>query len=337
MGRLRQTFVASLVLVVVLVLVLIVALTGFRIAASLREKASRTEAAPSTGRFVDAGDVEVFVQELGPTSGNPVLLVHGTGAWSAIWRETMEALAIEGYRAIALDLPPFGYSERPRAPSYGTHAQGERILAVLDALGIRSATLVGHSFGARPTMEALFLAPARVRSLVLVDAALGLGEGAGAASSPHWLLDAAVAARPVRDVLVASTLTNPLLSRRILRLLITRDEAATDERVAMLQQPMVLQGTTPALGSWLAQFVAPARASMGSDRERYRTLTMPVLVVWGSSDDITPLPQGRDLASLIPGAELVVLDGVGHIPAIEDSRGFNRALLDFLGRGRARP
>src|SRR5512145_2820711 len=116
MGRLRRTFVASLVLVVVLVLVLIVALTGFRIAASLREKASRTEAAPSTGRFVDAGDVEVFVQELGPTSGNPVLLVHGTGAWSAIWRETMEALAIEGYRAIALDLPPFGYSERPRAP-----------------------------------------------------------------------------------------------------------------------------------------------------------------------------------------------------------------------------
>jgi pimeloyl-ACP methyl ester carboxylesterase len=249
----------------------------------------------------------------------------------------MEALAVEGYHAIALDLPPFGYSERPRSPSYGAHAQGERILAVLDALGIRSATLVGHSFGARPTMEALFLAPAKVRSLVLVDAALGLDQGAGAGSSPHWLLDAAVAARPVRDVLVASTITNPLLSRPILQRLIAKDEAATDERIAVLQQPMVLQGTTPALGSWLAQFIAPARASMGSDRERYRSLAMPVLVLWGSSDDITPLPQGRDLASLIPGAELVVLDGVGHIPAIEDPRGFNRALLDFLGRDRARP
>ncbi|MGH7586049.1 MAG: alpha/beta fold hydrolase [Gemmatimonadales bacterium] len=337
MGSLRRTFVASLVLVVVLVLVLVVTLAGFRIAASLREKGSRTESAPSTGRFVDAGDVEVFVQELGPVSGPPVLFVHGTGAWSAIWRETMEALAVEGYRAIALDLPPFGYSERPRSPSYGAHAQGERILAVLDALGIRSATLVGHSFGARPTMEALFLAPAKVRSLVLVDAALGFDEGTGAGSSPHWLLDAALAARPVRDVLVASTITNPLLSRRILQRLIAKDEAATAERVAVLQQPMVLKGTTPALGSWLAQFVAPARASMGSDRERYRSLPMPVMVVWGSSDDITPLSQGRDLASLIPGAELVVLDGVGHIPAIEDPRGFNRALLDFLARQRARP
>ena len=337
MGRLRRTLLAGLALAVVLVLVLVVTLTGFRIAASLREKASRTEAAPSTGQFVDAGDVEVYVQELGPVSGAPVLLVHGTGAWSAIWRETMEALAVEGYRAIALDLPPFGYSERPRSPSYGAHAQGERILAVLDALGIRSVTLVGHSFGARPTMEALFLAPAKVRSLVLVDAALGLDQGRGAGDSPHWLVDAALAARPVRDVLVASTITNPLLSRRILRRLIARDEAATDERVAMLQQPMAVQGTTPALGTWLAQFVAPARASMGSDRERYRALAMPVLVVWGTQDDITPLSQGRDLASLIPGAELVVLDGVGHIPAIEDPRGFNRALLEFLGRERARP
>ena len=336
MGHLRRTLVAALLIAVVLVLVLIVTVTGFRIAAGMREKASRTEEAPSTGRFVDAGDVELFVQELGPTSGAPVVFVHGTGAWGAIWRETMEALAVEGYRTIALDLPPFGYSERPRSPSYGAHPQGERILAVLDALGIRSATLVGHSFGARPTMEALFLAPGRVRSLVLVDAALGLGQGSGAGASPHWLVDAVLAARPVRDALVASTITNPLLSRRLLQLLIANDAAATDERIAVLQQPMILKGTTPALGSWLAQFVAPARASMGTERERYRTLAMPVLVVWGSRDAVTPLAQGRDLAALVPGARLVVLEGVGHIPAIEDPRGFNRALLDFLAEQRTR-
>jgi pimeloyl-ACP methyl ester carboxylesterase len=184
-------------------------------------------------------------------------------------------------------------------------------------------------------MEALFLAPARVRALVLVDAALGLDAGARAGSSPHWLVDAALAARPVRDVLVASTITNPLLSRRLLQLLMANDAAATDERIAVLQQPMALAGTTPALGSWLAQFMAPQKATMGRDRDRYRTLAMPVLIVWGSRDDITPLPEGRDLASLVPGAELVVLEGVGHIPAIEDPRAFNRALLGFLGRDRA--
>ena len=337
MGRLRRALVAIVMLAVVVLLVLVVTITGFRVAANLREKASRTEAAPSTGRFVDAGDVEVFVQELGPSSGAPVVLVHGTGAWGAIWRETMEALAVAGFRAIALDLPPFGYSERPRSPSYGAHAQGERILAVLDALGIRRAVLVGHSFGARPTMEALFLAPSRVRALVLVDAALGLEPAAGPGESPPWFLDAALAARPVRDALVASTITNPLLSRTLLKQLIANDAAATGERVAELQRPMVLRGTTPALGSWLVQFLGPARAGMGSDRERYRSLEMPVLVIWGDRDDITPLSQGRDLAALVPGAELVILDGVGHIPAIEDPRGFNRALLAFLERQRAGP
>jgi pimeloyl-ACP methyl ester carboxylesterase len=61
---------------------------------------------------------------------------------------------------------------------------------------------------------------------------------------------------------------------------------------------------------------------------------LPLAVIWGDRDTITPLDQGRRLASLAPGATLDVLPGVGHIPQIEDPRAFQEALLRVLRRVR---
>src|SRR5215218_9103590 len=72
----------------VLVLAVILVLAGFRVAAARRETLSRHDAAPKTGRFVKAADVELVVQEEGPAGGAPVVFVHGTGAWGEIWRGT---------------------------------------------------------------------------------------------------------------------------------------------------------------------------------------------------------------------------------------------------------
>jgi len=153
----------KVVLVVCAVLVLcgVGVLGVFRLQAQSREAKTRRDAAPPGGRFVRAGDIEVFVQELGLAQAPVVLFVHGMGAWSEIWRETLAETAAAGFRAVALDLPPFGYSERPAPGAYGRQHQARRILGVIDALGAREAILVGHSFGAGPTMEAVLLAPGR--------------------------------------------------------------------------------------------------------------------------------------------------------------------------------
>src|SRR5262245_59152076 len=152
-----------LILVVLLVLGMAALLGTFWWRAHAREMMSRTDAAPKTGRFVHAADVDVFIQELGPPRAPVVLFVHGMGAWSELWRETLAATAAAGFRAVAMDLPPFGYSARPAPGGYVRHDQARRIIGVLDALDVRQATLVGHSFGGGPTMEAVLLAPARAR------------------------------------------------------------------------------------------------------------------------------------------------------------------------------
>ena len=76
----------------------------------------------------------------------PVVLIHGTAAWSELWRATIDALAAAGFHVIALDLPPFGFSDRPG--DYTRERQAARIDGVLDQLGVAPAIIVGHSFGA---------------------------------------------------------------------------------------------------------------------------------------------------------------------------------------------
>jgi pimeloyl-ACP methyl ester carboxylesterase len=207
---LRRAIAVLLLLVVGLPAVV---LSGFRVAAARRERVPRIAAAPGTGRFVRAADLELYVQETGPRPGAPVLLIHGTGAWSEIWRRTLDTLGSAGYHAVAIDMPPFGYSDRPASADYGDDAQARRILGVIAALGLDGVTLVGHSFGARPTMTAFFLDGSRVARLVLVDAALGLDTTAAAG----WAVRGALAVPPLRDALVSATLTNPRLTGRLLR------------------------------------------------------------------------------------------------------------------------
>jgi len=166
-------------LIIILAVIVTSVLLFFSWQANRREVKSVTEAAPGTGHFIKANDTEVFVQESGLISGEPVLLVHGTGAWSEIWRETINVLSRAGYHTIAIDVPPFGYSEKPHGVlAYSRESQAKRIIGALDALGIKHATLVGHSVGARPTIEAALEIPNKVDKLVLVDPALGFQSNA---------------------------------------------------------------------------------------------------------------------------------------------------------------
>jgi pimeloyl-ACP methyl ester carboxylesterase len=317
---------ALLVLLALLVVCVAVALGTFRWQAHARETKTRGDAAPAGGRFVRAADVEVFVQEVGASGAPVVLFIHGMGAWSELWRETLVATAAAGFRAVAIDLPPFGYSERPSPGAYGRQHQARRILGVVDALGVEQATLVGHSFGGGPTMEAVLLAPGRARALVLADAAIGLDSPDGGETGPATVLRA----RPLRNALVSATVTNPLLTRRLLSGFVARPTAVTDARVVVLQAPLVVRGATNAFGDWLLDFLTSREVALSTHADAYRALKLPTLVIWGEQDTTTPLPQGRRLAQAIPGAELAVMPGVGHMPQIEDVDQFNRLLVTFL-------
>ena len=164
--------------------------------------------------------------------------------------------------------------------------------------------------------------------------------GCGTAAAPStkasettgpWIVRAVLGVPPVRNAVVSATLSNPRMTGWLLAKLVSNREAAvTPERVAIMQRPFALEGWTSGLGAWLEPFATTRTSSMATDRARYGTLAIPTMVLWGAKDSLTPIAQGQDLARLIPGARLEVLPMAGHIPAIEDERNFDAALLEFL-------
>lgn len=300
---------------------------AFRAISCMRESAERHAIAPPEGSFVRAAGLDLYRQELGPTDGPAVVLVHGTLAWSGTYRPLMERLADAGYRAIAVDLPPFGFSERPANEDYGRAAQATRIAALFDALALDHVVLVGHSFGGGATVEAAMTLGDRVRGLVLLDAALALGQPASDPPLPFAL-------RPTRGALVATTLTNPLMIGPGLRSFVYDDDAiVTPSRIAIYARPYAIAGTTDSVGQWVVTgLYADEHGARSADEASYRAYAAPTLVVWGREDTITPLAQGEHIAELVPHAELVVLDRVGHIPHVEALDAVATSLLAFLAR-----
>ena len=287
----------------------------------MRETVDRAQLAPSSGALVATRTGQVFVQRQGRADGVPVVLFHGTAAWSELWRKTIDALADTGFHVIALDLPPFGFSDRPG--DYTRQQQAERIGDVLQALRIEPAIIVGHSFGAGAATELAMRRPEQARALVLVDAALGLT--APPADAPSW-------ARPkwVRELLVSLTITNPLATKTLLQSLIARKDRALPGYVEILQRPIALRNTTPDIADWLLYFLGADRSAMSADRAAYARMTRPAAIIWGDADTVTPPDQARDLQELLPQATLSLLPGIGHIPQIEDPDGFNAVLIKTL-------
>ncbi|MEM7345064.1 MAG: alpha/beta hydrolase, partial [Chloroflexota bacterium] len=187
-------------------------------------------------------------------------------------------------------------------------------------------------FGGGGTVVAALLAPERVESLVLVDVAVNLEAGDTEPAPPSPLLNGFFAVRPLRNAVIAATVTNPGLSRTMLETLILDPADATDTQISMLQQQLVIEDSTDIMGDWLFDFLTAHESSLSTDLAAYETLEMPTLIIWGDSDTVVPLSQGEKLDQLIPNSELVVLEQVNHIPHIEDSEGFNNALLGFLDR-----
>lgn len=265
------------------------------------------------GTYVRAAGLDMHYMSWGPASGEPILLIHGTLAWSKTWYEIAERLAKKGYHVIAPDLPPFGFSERPIDGDYSRQAQGKLILAFADALNLDRVVLVGHSFGGGATIEAAFMAPDRVEGLVLLDVALSLDDPGGSDTTAK-LFGAPILGRS----LTASTFTNPLMTGKGLRDFIYDDRIVDAKRIALYQQPFVLRDTTSEVTKWLAGgLFGDETRSRAADRRNYQKFEPPVVLIWGREDGVTPLAQGEQIRSLFPHVTLMVLDRVNHLPHVE--------------------
>jgi pimeloyl-ACP methyl ester carboxylesterase len=294
-----------------------------------REREDRTANHPAGGIFVSAYDTRVFAQRSGDPALPAVIFIGGTAAWSDLWQSSMREVNDLGYQAVAIDMPPFGYSY-PAPGSYEKSEQGRRLLAVMDALKLQQAIVVAHSIGAAPVMESVFSQPQRFTALVLIDPALGLDTPRtdGRDSRLQQVLRHDWIAHPVCQVL-----THPWLTTSLLRRVLSEKDRATPELVALFRRPLANRDSSAAIAKWLPEVIARRGQDRSDDPSSYASLKLPVTLIWGETDTITPLSQGTHLQQLLPGSHLVVIPRAGHGPQFEEPDQFAAALASALRRG----
>jgi pimeloyl-ACP methyl ester carboxylesterase len=280
--------------------------------------------ADSDSQFVDLDGLRVHYKSVG--QGDPALvLLHGFAASTFSWREVMEPLASDSEGlVVAFDRPAFGLTERPmpgdwegRSP-YSPEAQVELTVALLDALGIERAVLVGNSAGGTVATLTALAHPERVEALVLVDAAVYAGGG-----SPDFI-------RPLFKTPQMRRI-GPLIARRIGSWGMDFARSAWHDPSKIT--PDIWEGYLKPLQveNWDRALWELTRASRSSDLpEKLAEIQVPCLVITGDDDRIVPPEQSVRLADELPNAELVVIPDCGHVPHEECPELFLQATLNFL-------
>lgn len=249
-----------------------------------------------------------------------VVYLHGLLSSSASWKKVLTT-ASAGRRAIAVDLPGFGFSDRPWPYDYTVGAQALHLWRYLDARGTGRAVLVGNSLGGAVALLGAAARPERVAALVLVDA-----------PSPGLRIpwQFRVMRAPVAGELEMEILSRPTMAWVIRHRMFARPEDATEDTIADWWGPVPVPGTRRAA-------LAAIRSSPRGYEDVAGRITAPTLVLWGKEDRMLPLSAGVSLAEDIRGARFVALPGSGHVPQEEQPEEFSRTISEFLGHLSAPP
>lgn len=266
------------------------------------------------GPFVEAGGRLLAYRSWGE-HGTPVVLLGGFAEPSDVWRRVGPLLARAGHRVYALDLPPFGYSER-KGP-YDVAAWERELEAFERALGISQPLLVGHSLGAATAVGEALRRPQALRGIVLLD-----GDALGTHGGDGWLVQLAL--DPWFTAAYRFLTGWDRLARRILAG--AYGPAApqlTAAEVERWQRPFRVAGTAQALKEML-----PHGIPGWTQADLRRVHGVPVLVVWGALDETDSVAAGRRSARLLH-ARFVPVAGAAHLALLTHPREVAAAILRF--------
>jgi pimeloyl-ACP methyl ester carboxylesterase len=257
--------------------------------------------------YVDAGD------------GPLILLLHGLGHSTHGWRKVIEPLAAGGYRVMAVDLPGFGYSDKPGG--YTIESYVDFVTGWLDLHCVERAAIVGNSMGGTIAAAVAGLRPERVGAAVLVSPG-GFGR------EVTWLLRLAGAR-------LARFLPRRLSRRQVrrgLRYVVADPGVVEDDDVDRIIALSELPGSREAF----LEITHSAIGWRGVRDDQQLTdiaarITAPTMVVWGDRDRVIPPAHAEVANHAIPHAEVVMLDRCGHCPQLEVPQLFSDLVLRFLG------
>ena len=260
--------------------------------------------------------------------GEVVLLIHGMGGSSDSWREVVPELSRK-YRVIAPDLLGHGQSDKPRG-DYSLGAFAVWLRDFLDALGIRKATLIGHSLGGGIVMQFAHQHRDYCRRLVLISSG-GLGSDVG---------------RLLRMLsLPGAELVLPLIASRPAIAVGNALQARSSHDVSRFSETWRAQAALSnrdnrrAFLRTLRSVVDHRGQSVCALNRLHFNTDLPALIISGEQDRVIPVAHARAAHEALPNSRLHILPGVWHHPHVERPITVATLIDDFIAESseRSRP
>ncbi|MDI3261789.1 MAG: alpha/beta hydrolase [Fulvimonas sp.] len=277
---------------------------------------------PFQQRFYNVAGHRTRVLEAG--EGAPLVFLHGTGGHAEAYMRNIAEHA-KHFHVYSIDMLGHGYTDKPADADYTMALWSDHIVAFLDTIGAKRASLSGESLGAMVSAWTAIRHPQRVASLVMNTGILAPPNEKGRAE----LLDVLERSRKA-----AGQLTREAVKARMQWLMFEPEKTLTDEiidiRFKIYSQPGMAAVMGKIAATVLGGVTDEAFCRRWMNPEVMRDIQCPTLVLWTRHNPGQPVELAQEAMQYIPHAELVVLEHSAHWPQWEEPENFNAAHLEFL-------
>lgn len=271
------------------------------------------------GEFLDLNGVRLYYYAAGSRgAGEPIVLLHGFPTSAHLWSDVVPLLP-SGHRVVVLDLLGYGRSDPPRESAVDLRSHADRVIRVLDHLGINFACLVGHDIGGGVAQSAAIRYPHRVSRLCLINTV-------AFDAWPAREVKLARAMLPLTRHLPPSWMLS-LVRTGLLRGYLDRERGAHD--IEMYLRPFAETNGREALVSHLVGLDCAETASLAP---RLRDIVSPTTIVWGERDPFLPASLGERLRATIPHSTLTVVRNAKHFVPRESAHEVAASIETLLQR-----
>ncbi len=280
--------------------------------------------ANAASRYLDTTDgLHVHYRDQGRPTAPAIVMIHGYGASLEAWEPWVSRLQGD-YRVVTLDLPGHGLTRAPRGYVPTMDSYAELVEGLADHLRLGRFVVVGNSMGGAVALEETLRHPEHIRGLVLVDSAGWPDTSPKSKPSLFFsILNSPTGRTVIRDINIRPMVTGGLEQAYVDRSLVTPGLVTRYFDLAR----------APGHRDILIQFVGSSNGQLTVDA--FRRIRVPTLVLHGRHDALIPYRVGENYAGAIPGAKLILYDGVGHVPMEQIPDRSSEDLREFLaGLGR---
>lgn len=285
-------------------------------------------------KMIEANGIDLAVDDTG--DGPAVVLLHGFPELAYSWRHQIPALAAAGYRSISFDQRGYGASSKPdEIGDYGLDLLVSDVIAVLDSLGVESATIVGHDWGSIVAFTAAITHPDRFNGLVSLNVPY---RGACVGFPPMDVIRGELAERfsyvimfQEPGVAEAGFAANPEMWLQGFYLGGSRGRPFMDADELQVYVDAFSDGGITGPVNWYRNIDANAHAFHDYIDA---SVSQPMLMIAADSDPVLPLSLTQGMERWVGQLERVVIEGCTHWTQQERPDEVNAALIDWLGRHR---